>query len=124
MKLQVPTQFLPEISRSTAVGYVLSALGLLSGGFGVVRWLAAFAGLPLSATTLAISLTIGLLLSGAGFTLLVAGSDPFAEETWIRPEPSLSFIADDNDADEWSTPADPTRPSESDRTLESDRPEA
>ena len=83
MKLRLPSPRFPQIARATAVGYVLSALGLLSGAFGVVRWLAAFAGVPLSATTLAVSLSVGLLFSGAGFSLLVVGSDPFEEDAWV-----------------------------------------
>ena len=102
-----------------AAGYVLSALGLFSGGFGVVRWLAAFAGIPLSATTLAVSLTVGLLLTGAGFSLLVVGSDPFADETWVRAEPDFRPFGAEDELHLESPERDvPTGPGDSDSVAE------
>ncbi|MFV0446047.1 MAG: hypothetical protein ACK5Q5_20920 [Planctomycetaceae bacterium] len=72
----------PRCPRTTLFGWVLSALGLLSGGFGVTRLVALFGGMPVSPAMLIASLLIGLVVSAAGFSLLVAGSNPFDDDSW------------------------------------------
>jgi hypothetical protein len=68
---------LPHWSRTTSTGWLLSTLGLSTGGYGVARVAGAFAGQPASWPVLAATLLTGGLLSGTGFLLLVAGANPF-----------------------------------------------
>lgn len=87
----------PKSTRTTMIGYLLSTLGLLSGGFGVTRLAAGFVGVPTAPATLLLSLLIGLVVSAAGFFLLVAGADSFSETQWPT-------IPDHSDESMWTDP--------------------
>lgn len=97
MKTRIPKAALPSLNRTSAFGFVLSALGLISGCFGISKAVAALAGEPVSPRVLAVSLLTGLFLSGAGFLLLVAAADPF-EDVPAQFTDAYSQTSDQRDA--------------------------
>jgi hypothetical protein len=75
------------IKSATTSGYLLSALGLLTGSYGLTKCVQSLLGEPASRLTIAAALLVGLVLSGVGFLLLVVAADPFEDASTVAENP-------------------------------------